>query len=238
VSALDTLRREAEHTNSCEGLACEPDFDRQAISSLHPTSSARRTAILESATRAFSMFGLRGSSLRDIAKDAGVSLTLLDHHFGSKAMLLEAVVRSHSDSCTKKIAPLRASLMAVDGSLTTQRLIDEWVEYEFALSDTRQGRHDLHLVLRLGVDLEVDPALRDDINCSKRVIVDALRLLEPRLTERQVKSAWTLASSALYAAVLRIDELCLPGDRLDMADFRTETKGFLVAGLGRFAMLA
>jgi AcrR family transcriptional regulator len=182
------------------------------------------------------MFGLRGSSLRDIAKDACVSLTLLDHHFGSKAMLLEAVVRSHSDSCMKKIAPLRASLMAVNGSLTTERLVTEWVDYEFALSDTRQGRHDLHLVLRLAADLEVDPALRDDINCSERVVVDALRMLGPQLTERQIKSAWTLASSALYAAVLRIDELCLPGDALDTVDFRTETKGFLIDGLGRFAM--
>jgi AcrR family transcriptional regulator len=182
------------------------------------------------------MFGLRGSSLRDIAKDAGVSLTLLDHHFGSKAMLLEAVVRSHSDSCTKKIAPLRASLMAIDGSLTIQRLVEEWVDYEFSLSDTRQGRHDLHLVLRLGADVEVDPALRDDINCSKRVVVDALRFLDPRWTDRQAKSAWTLASSALYAAVLRLDELCMPGNAVDMADFLAETKGFLMDGLGRFAM--
>jgi hypothetical protein len=146
------------------------------------------------------------------------------------------VVRSHGDACLKKIAPLRTSLMAVDGSLTTLRLVDEWVDYEFALSDTRQGRHDLHLVLRLAADLEVDPALRADINCSERVVVDALRSLEPQLSASQVACAWTLASSALYAAVLKIDELSLASDAFDMADFRIETKGFLVAGLGRFAM--
>ena len=193
-------------------------------------------AILESATRAFSMFGLRGSSLRDIAKDAGVSLTLLDHHFGSKAMLLEAVVSSHSDSCLKKIAPLRASLMALDEALTTERLVDEWVDYEFALSDTRQGRHDLHLVLRLAADPAVDLALRDGINCSERVIVDALRLLKPQLNERQVRSAWTLASSALYAAVLGIDETCLLGHAFDAIDNRIETKAFLACGLDRFPL--
>ena len=203
---------------------------------LHSNSSTRRMAILESATRAFSMFGLRGSSLRDIAKDAGVSLTLLDHHFGNKAMLLEAVVSSHHDSCLKRIAPLRASLMAADGTLTTERLVDEWVDYEFALSDTRQGRHDLHLVLRLAADPEVDLTLRNGINCSERVILESLRRIKPNLSERQVKFAWTLASSALYAAVLGVDETCTFGHALDLIDYLTETKAFLACGLDRFAL--
>jgi AcrR family transcriptional regulator len=184
------------------------------------------------------MFGLRGSSLRDIAKDAGVSLTLLDHHFGNKAMLLEAVISLHIDSCLKKIAPLRASLMAANGSLTTQRLVDEWVDYEFDLSDSRQGRHDLHLVLRLAADVEVDPLLRDGINCSEGVIAEALRRLEPRLSERQVKFAWMLASSALYASVLGVEETGGPGCAADAFDYRGETKALLVGGLERFAMLA
>jgi AcrR family transcriptional regulator len=200
---------------------------------LHTSSTDRRTAILESAARAFSMFGLRGASLRDIARDAGVSLTLLDHHYGNKAMLLEAVVGSHRDACLKKIAPLRASLMAVDGSLTTRRLVSEWVDYEFALSDTRQGRHDLHLMLRLAADVEVDPVLRSDINCSERVVVDALRTLKPRLDDRQVRQAWLFASSALYASVLGVDDFCGSGEEPETGAYRADTKAFLCDGLGQ-----
>ncbi len=181
------------------------------------------------------MFGLRGASLRDIARDAGVSLTLLDHHFGSKAMLLAAVVGSHRDACLKRIAPLRASLMGLAGTLTTRRLVSEWVDYEFALSDTRQGRHDLHLVLRLAADLEIDPNLRDDINCSERVVLDALRTLEPRLGDRQVRQAWRFASAALYASVLGIDDFCSSGEDAETVAYRDETKAFLCDGLNQRA---
>jgi AcrR family transcriptional regulator len=177
------------------------------------------------------MFGLRGASLRDIAKDAGVSLTLLDHHYGTKAMLLEAVVSSHRDACLKKIAPLRASLMALDGTLTLRRLVGEWVDYEFALSDTRQGRHDLHLMLRLAADVEVDSALRNDINCSERVVLDALRTLRPQLEDRQLRQAWVFASAALYASVLGIDDFHESGEELEIESYRADTKAFLCDGL-------
>ena len=173
--------------------------------------------------------------MRDIARDAGVSLTLLDHHFGNKAMLLAAVVGSHRDACLKRIAPLRASLMALAGTLTTRRLVSEWVDYEFALSDTRQGRHDLNLVLRLGADLEVDPILRNDINCSERVVLDALRTLDPQLGDRQARQAWRFASAALYASVLGIDDFCSPGEDAETVAYRDETKAFLCDGLSQRA---
>jgi len=153
-------------------------------------------------------------------------------------MLLAAVVGSHRDACLKKIAPLRTSLMAPDGALTLRRLVDEWVDYEFALSDTRQGRHDLHLMLRLAADIEVEQALRDDINCSERVVVDALRSLEPRLDHRQVRQAWLLASSALYASVLKVDDFCEPGGPLQASAYRADTKAFLCRGLGQSARTA
>ena len=176
------------------------------------------------------MYGLRGASLRDIAKDAGVSLTLLDHHFGAKTSLLRAVVDSHRNACELKIAPLRASLTALDGSLTAQRLVSEWVDYEYALSATRQGRHDLSMVLRLEADLQVDPDLRKDINCSRRVIVNALRRLQPALDEQQAGHTWRLASAALYAAVLNAEEFQLAGAESE-ALHRADTKSFLVDGM-------
>ena len=52
----------------------------------------RKQAILLAATEHFGRFGFRGASLRDIARSAGVSLTLLNHHFGSKAQLLEELL--------------------------------------------------------------------------------------------------------------------------------------------------
>jgi AcrR family transcriptional regulator len=65
--------------------------------------SARRQAeIVASATCVFSARGYRGGSLREIAKQLGMSLTTVVHHFPSKSALLVAVLESadsaHADS--------------------------------------------------------------------------------------------------------------------------------------------
>ena len=53
------------------------------------------------AARAFAANGYRASSLRDIAREAGCSLTLLDHHFGMRGGELigrfHAVLQRYSD---------------------------------------------------------------------------------------------------------------------------------------------
>ncbi len=177
------------------------------------------------------MFGLRGSSLRDIARDAGVSLTLLDHYFGTKAMLLEAVVGAHREVCQKRIAPLRTSLSRMDIDLSLDRLVHEWADYEFDLSVTRQGRHNLNLTIRLSSDSEVDPVLRAKINCSEQVFVDAFGLLRPELDAPSVNGAWKLASAAMYDAVLNVDELYGSSSCVGAVGFRRETKRFVTSGL-------
>ncbi|WP_454931933.1 TetR family transcriptional regulator [Actinomyces oricola] len=52
----------------------------------------RRTEIVEAAMKAFAELGYNNLSLRQIAQAVGVSHTLLRHHFGSKEVLLQAVL--------------------------------------------------------------------------------------------------------------------------------------------------
>ena len=76
----------------------------------HPASEqsvSRRDRILEAAASAFATHGYRGSSLRDIAHGAECSLTLLDHHFGGKDQLLDAVLQWHHDNCERRLKSLR-----------------------------------------------------------------------------------------------------------------------------------
>ena len=47
--------------------------------------------IRRSALHLFAQHGVRGVSMRDVAREAGVSPSLVVHHFGSKGGLLEAV---------------------------------------------------------------------------------------------------------------------------------------------------
>lgn len=55
-------------------------------------SAERRLEIIESATAVFSEHGYRGGSLRQIAKQLGLGLTTVMHHFPTKVSLLAAVL--------------------------------------------------------------------------------------------------------------------------------------------------
>ncbi|WP_062201503.1 TetR/AcrR family transcriptional regulator [Demequina salsinemoris] len=60
---------------------------RQAVA-----SAERRDQILDAAVQAFADRGFNGTSIRDVAKLAGLSHTGVLHHFPDKAALLEAVL--------------------------------------------------------------------------------------------------------------------------------------------------
>jgi len=55
-------------------------------------SEARRSAIVAAAMRVFSQHGYRSGSLRDVAAEAGMSMSTLMHHFPRKDDLLLAVL--------------------------------------------------------------------------------------------------------------------------------------------------
>lgn len=69
--------------------------------------SMRQRRILRTALRMFAEREYAAVSLRDIAAEAGVSLTLIDHHFGAKHALFAAVVRSWSGTLEQAGADIR-----------------------------------------------------------------------------------------------------------------------------------
>lgn len=61
----------------------------------------RRTTILDVARRHFAAKGYRGTSLRAVAADAGVDVSLIGHYFGGKAPLLVATMELPVDPVEK-----------------------------------------------------------------------------------------------------------------------------------------
>src|SRR3954471_23428859 len=108
----------------------------------------RKDAILVAACDNFARFGFRGASLRDIARDAGVSLTLLNHHFGDKAQLLAAVMRARQPALESRVAALRALL---DGhrAISLEDLVHEWVGSGLALAAAPQGESFVRFLARV-----------------------------------------------------------------------------------------
>lgn len=167
-------------------------------------SATRRDRILDAAASAFAQHGFHAASLRDIAKAADCSLTLLDHHFGNKADLLKAVIKAQHDHCQKQLAPLRAQLNRPGFAI--EEFVAAWAGYEFDLNATRSGRQYLALMLRLQADGEIDESVRRTLNCSEPIVLQGLARAWPALSEAARRSVWRMSSSALYASVTDTEE--------------------------------
>jgi AcrR family transcriptional regulator len=201
-----------------------------AIDNFPDSTVTRRARILDSAARAFAARGYRASSLRDIARDAGCSLTLLDHHFGGKGMLLEAVIKGQHEDCHARLAGLRA-LLAPASSFVFEDFVALWANYEFDLYATRGGRQYLALMLKLSGDGELDRELRRSLNCSEALVVQAFTRARPSLAEDVLRGGWFVASGALYAAVTSADEISDLGKPGTTTGARARTIALLVDGL-------
>jgi AcrR family transcriptional regulator len=68
--------------------------------------SEKQIAILNSAERLFAQTGFDGTSVRDIANDAGVNVAMISYYFGSKEKLMEAVFESRNAAIKLKIENL------------------------------------------------------------------------------------------------------------------------------------
>ena len=204
-----------------------------SIDTLRNSTATRRARILDSAARAFAAHGYRASSLRDIARDAGCSLTLLDHHFGGKRLLLEAVVKGLHEHCHVRLAGLKA-LLAPASAFVFEDFVALWANYEFDLHATREGRQYLGLMLKLSGDGEVDAELRRGLNCSEALVLQAFARARPSLPEDVLRGGWFVASAALYAAVTSADEVGDLGASGATTATRVRTIALLVDGLSAY----
>jgi len=191
---------------------------------------SRRERILEAAARAFATHGYRGSSLRDIAREAGCSLTLLDHHFGGKSQLLDAVLQQQHENCAKRLEGLRSDVEAA-AELRLEDFVARWANYEFDLYTTPQGRLYLQLMIRLSTEHEVESQRRRDLDCAQVLVLRAFGRVRPSLDADTLRAGWFLASAALYAAIVRADEGAPPEDPDASTPTRRRTIAFLVEGL-------
>ena len=195
-----------------------------------PSSLERRRHILKTAARIFAEYGYAAASLRQIAKEADCSLTLLDHHFGDKVHLLEAVVKEQNALCQERLAGLKA-ILAKPSSFVLDDFVAAWAHYEFDLYETPDGRRYLTLMLRLQADREVSDELRQTLNCSESTVVRGFSCAWPELDRQAVGRVWRMASSALYAAVTAVEDVPQAQRSEESALGRRRAIAFLLDGL-------
>lgn len=87
-----------------------------------------KEAVLSSAISNFYALGFHGTSMRDIAKDSGMTVASIYHHFASKQEILqEIMITVMSDLMTST----RAALMVAESSPHHQlrALVDSWIVF-------------------------------------------------------------------------------------------------------------
>jgi len=104
-------------------------------------AAATKQRILESATLFFSEKGKK-SSVRDIAKGAGVSLAMVHHYFGSKDDLYGACI----DAMYEELAELRGHLTEALAASSVETILDDAVRSVFRFA--RERRTTMRLLMR------------------------------------------------------------------------------------------
>ena len=196
----------------------------------------RKDAILLAASDHFGRFGFRGASLRDIARDAGVSLTLLNHHFGCKSALLSAVVAAHRPMLQERVAVLRRLTNAGSGGFTPRDLVRAWIGIGFETAALPEGLQFLRLLARVIDDPSEDgvESLRDPLDEAALVFIDALQQCCPGASRHAAASACLCVSAALSKLLVsggRLARIAGAGQPRSADAEQAWLERFLVAGI-------
>ncbi|QES89622.1 TetR/AcrR family transcriptional regulator [Rhizosphaericola mali] len=126
----------------------------------------KKSQIIASATELFARKGFEGTSIRDIASQAGVNLAMINYYFGSKEKLFEAVMVSDSEymlAIYKELAD-RQDMLTID---KVYAVIDYHVE---KLMRKREFHKLLHHEIMLNQRMEVSDIIRDIIKKNKTLL--------------------------------------------------------------------
>ncbi len=197
----------------------------------------RKSAILIAANQHFARHGFRGASLRDIARDAGVSLTLLNHHFGSKFQLLSAVIDTHREMLDARASALREIMRDGAGSFTVRALVQAWIRIGFETVAEPDGEMFLRLMARVIDDPseEAVQVVREKLDDAALIFIDGLQLCYPQASRYAAASAYICVSASLLKFLVgskRLFRLVQAGaPREPDAQDQERITRFLVAGI-------
>ncbi len=121
-----------------------------------PASSDRtRTRILSAAERLFARSGLGSTSLRAIAREAGVSFALVSYHFGTREDLYRAIFeRRYGPPSAERLARLASIDPGAPDGRALERIVAAFVEPVLKLRQQRGARHFATLLAREASDPE------------------------------------------------------------------------------------
>lgn len=134
-----------------------------------------RETIIDSATKLFSVKGFEGTSVRQIASDAGVNVAMINYYFDSKEKLFETIVE-HRGKFLEAIFTALVSNTELTPIEKIEIVIDKTIERKFS---NRLFHHLLHRELSLTHRPELGDAISNillkNMNAVKKIIQQGIR---------------------------------------------------------------
>ena len=148
-----------------------------------------RERILEAAEKLFAVDGYDAVSFRDLTAAAGVSLSAIHYHFGSKEAVFAEVFARRSSLLTKRRLELLEAARRYGGRPPSlESILDAFLRPGFEV--TRGDRNDLFNRLRARVSLERGGTTREIVSCAfdenDLIFIDELKAALPALTHEDV----------------------------------------------------
>jgi AcrR family transcriptional regulator len=167
---------------------------------LKEVSTARKKNILLAAEKLFALQSFKAVTMREIAREAGLSLALASYHFGSKTELLHAIFE-HRDSY------IHDRLVALDKARADKRnpgaleeIVEALVGRALALRAQPESEYFMRLVARQvigGGDEEAQDIVKTRFDPLAHAFIDAIHELFPRAPRANAAACYTFALGAL-----------------------------------------
>jgi AcrR family transcriptional regulator len=119
----------------------------------------KQIQIINSAEKLFALQGFEGTSVRDIAQEAGINIAMISYYFGSKEKLMEAVFEKRSVSTQLKIEDLiqNTTLSPIQ---KVYILIDDYVDRIMSQQEFHKIMMREHMLLKNSIISEAIFALK------------------------------------------------------------------------------
>ncbi|WP_159979531.1 MULTISPECIES: TetR/AcrR family transcriptional regulator [unclassified Novosphingobium] len=170
-----------------------------------PKGEATRNQILDASEILFARNGYLGTSLRDIAHEAGVRMGLVHYHFGNKHLILDAALERKLDLLRSTIAESFARRQAQPGTFGLEEIVAAFILpfLHAASTDGDPLRNYIVMTSHLMSSYRM-PELRPilgKLSAVSQILTDQLRIHAPTIPEGNLLAGVYLIEAALIFMV-------------------------------------
>lgn len=189
---------------------------------------ATRERVLDAAERCFANSGFEAVTIRQIAREAGVTLGVISFHGGSKEDLFTTVVSRRANTLhdlrMRRIADLQSR-----GDITIRDLVDAYISpyLDIASRGDPQWRAYAKLIAREASHAPNSPHIRDLYNPAARAFIAEVQALRPDARREVLATTLTLMVSSMLSIVASRDRVAELSGR-PISDAPTDYRDILI----------